>query len=85
MSVGIKWRRKIQHGAESLRQTCLRPASDSGEYHCAATPWYLSASTGAWTEGGELSSTRIFLTVRFAGEQPRGLAVVQILVAGEAF
>lgn len=40
--------------------------SDSGEYHCMATPWYLSASTGAWTEAGELTSSRIFLTVRFA-------------------
>uniref|UniRef100_H3DAJ4 Ig-like domain-containing protein n=1 Tax=Tetraodon nigroviridis TaxID=99883 RepID=H3DAJ4_TETNG len=36
------------------------------EYHCVTTPWYLSASTGAWTEGAELSSSRIFLTVRFA-------------------
>lgn len=43
--------------------------SDSGEYHCVATPWYLSASTGAWTQAGELTSTRIFLTVRFAGEE----------------
>nr|XP_057907782.1 prostaglandin F2 receptor negative regulator [Doryrhamphus excisus] len=40
--------------------------SDSGEYHCVATPWYLSASTGAWTQAGELMSSRIFLTVRFA-------------------
>uniref|UniRef100_UPI0037E8FFD1 prostaglandin F2 receptor negative regulator n=1 Tax=Semicossyphus pulcher TaxID=241346 RepID=UPI0037E8FFD1 len=40
--------------------------SDSGEYHCVATPWYLSASTGAWTEAAELTSTRIFLTVKFA-------------------
>lgn len=40
--------------------------SDSGEYHCVATPWYLSASTGAWTEAGELASSRIFLTVQFA-------------------
>ncbi|KAM3585102.1 uncharacterized protein V6R79_007586 [Siganus canaliculatus] len=39
---------------------------DSGEYHCVATPWYLSPSTGAWTEAGELTSSRIFLTVRFA-------------------
>uniref|UniRef100_A0A8C4IYC4 Ig-like domain-containing protein n=2 Tax=Dicentrarchus labrax TaxID=13489 RepID=A0A8C4IYC4_DICLA len=37
-----------------------------GEYHCIATPWYLSASTGAWTEAGELTSSRVFLTVRFA-------------------
>ncbi|XP_071769990.2 prostaglandin F2 receptor negative regulator [Centroberyx gerrardi] len=40
--------------------------SDSGEYHCTATPWYLSASTGAWTQAGELTSSRVFLTVRFA-------------------
>ncbi|KAM6893474.1 prostaglandin F2 receptor negative regulator [Xenentodon cancila] len=40
--------------------------SDSGEYHCIATPWYLSASTGAWTEAGELTSGRVFLTVKFA-------------------
>ncbi|XP_070711671.1 prostaglandin F2 receptor negative regulator [Pempheris klunzingeri] len=39
---------------------------DSGEYHCIATPWYLSASTGAWTQAGELTSSRVFLTVRFA-------------------
>ncbi|XP_029369459.1 prostaglandin F2 receptor negative regulator [Echeneis naucrates] len=40
--------------------------SDSGEYYCVATPWYLSASTGAWTQAGELTSPRVFLTVRFA-------------------
>ncbi|XP_070786928.1 prostaglandin F2 receptor negative regulator [Enoplosus armatus] len=40
--------------------------SDSGEYHCVATPWYLSASTGAWTQAGELTSSRVFLTVQFA-------------------
>lgn len=40
--------------------------SDSGEYHCVATPWYLSPSTGVWTQAGELTSGRIFLTVRFA-------------------
>uniref|UniRef100_A0A672ITL0 Ig-like domain-containing protein n=2 Tax=Salarias fasciatus TaxID=181472 RepID=A0A672ITL0_SALFA len=40
--------------------------SDSGEYHCVATPWYLSASTGAWTEAKELTSPRVFLTVKFA-------------------
>ncbi|XP_060923353.1 prostaglandin F2 receptor negative regulator [Limanda limanda] len=39
---------------------------DSGEYYCVATPWYLSASTGAWTQAGELTSSRIFLTVQFA-------------------
>ncbi|KAM4601862.1 prostaglandin F2 receptor negative regulator isoform 2-T2 [Polymixia lowei] len=40
--------------------------SDSGEYHCTATPWYLSASTGAWTQAGELTSSKVFLSVRFA-------------------
>lgn len=46
----------------------LTVSSDSGEYHCIATPWYLSASTGAWTEAGELTSGKVFLTVKFAGE-----------------
>ncbi|KAG7254480.1 hypothetical protein CRUP_005903, partial [Coryphaenoides rupestris] len=41
--------------------------SDSGQYHCSATPWYLSASTGAWTQAQELNSATVFLTVRFAG------------------
>ncbi|XP_056157096.1 prostaglandin F2 receptor negative regulator, partial [Lampris incognitus] len=40
--------------------------SDSGEYHCIATPWYLSASTGAWTQAEEMTSAKVFLTVRFA-------------------
>ncbi|KAM9328742.1 prostaglandin F2 receptor negative regulator [Pholidichthys leucotaenia] len=40
--------------------------SDSGEYYCVVTPWYLSSSTGAWTEAEELMSSRIFLTVKFA-------------------
>ncbi|KAK2856923.1 hypothetical protein Q5P01_005658 [Channa striata] len=40
--------------------------SDSGEYYCVATPWYLSASTGAWTQAGELTTSRVFLTVQFA-------------------
>lgn len=48
---------------------CFVVSSDSGEYHCTATPWYLSASTGAWTQAGELTSSRVFLTVRFAGEE----------------
>uniref|UniRef100_A0A8C6VZN1 Prostaglandin F2 receptor inhibitor b n=1 Tax=Nothobranchius furzeri TaxID=105023 RepID=A0A8C6VZN1_NOTFU len=39
---------------------------DSGEYHCMATPWYLSSSTGAWTEAGELTSGRVFISVKFA-------------------
>ncbi|KAM9820859.1 prostaglandin F2 receptor negative regulator [Neosynchiropus ocellatus] len=40
--------------------------TDSGEYHCTATPWYLSASTAAWTQAAQLTSSRVFLTVRFA-------------------
>ncbi|XP_028972628.2 prostaglandin F2 receptor negative regulator [Esox lucius] len=40
--------------------------SDSGEYHCRATPWYVSASTGVWTQGAELTSDRLFLAVHFA-------------------
>uniref|UniRef100_A0A673C7A4 Ig-like domain-containing protein n=1 Tax=Sphaeramia orbicularis TaxID=375764 RepID=A0A673C7A4_9TELE len=45
--------------------------SDSGEYHCVSTPWYLSPSTGVWTQAEELTSARIFLTVRFR-ERERG-------------
>ncbi|KAM6945357.1 prostaglandin F2 receptor negative regulator [Aplochiton taeniatus] len=41
-------------------------SGDSGEYFCAASPWHLSAATGAWTQGAELTSPRVFLTVRFA-------------------
>ncbi|CAL1598460.1 unnamed protein product [Knipowitschia caucasica] len=40
--------------------------SDSGEYHCVATPCYVSPSTKAWTKAEELTSSRIFLTVKFA-------------------
>lgn len=40
--------------------------SDSGEYFCSVTPWYLSASTGAWTEAQELTSSKVFLAVKFA-------------------
>uniref|UniRef100_A0A665W3G5 Ig-like domain-containing protein n=1 Tax=Echeneis naucrates TaxID=173247 RepID=A0A665W3G5_ECHNA len=50
----------------SLTRTLAVFSSDSGEYYCVATPWYLSASTGAWTQAGELTSPRVFLTVRFA-------------------
>uniref|UniRef100_I3KDP4 Prostaglandin F2 receptor inhibitor b n=2 Tax=Oreochromis TaxID=8139 RepID=I3KDP4_ORENI len=39
---------------------------DSGEYFCSVTPWYLSASTGAWTEAQELTSSKVFLAVKFA-------------------
>ncbi|XP_048834984.1 prostaglandin F2 receptor negative regulator isoform X2 [Brienomyrus brachyistius] len=38
---------------------------DAGEYHCRATPW-LRSPAGTWTRGSELTSTRIFLIVRFA-------------------
>uniref|UniRef100_A0A3Q4I657 Prostaglandin F2 receptor negative regulator-like n=1 Tax=Neolamprologus brichardi TaxID=32507 RepID=A0A3Q4I657_NEOBR len=41
-------------------------SSDSGEYFCSVTPWYLSASTGAWTEAQELTSSKVFLAVKFA-------------------
>uniref|UniRef100_A0A8C5DY92 Ig-like domain-containing protein n=1 Tax=Gouania willdenowi TaxID=441366 RepID=A0A8C5DY92_GOUWI len=44
--------------------------SDSGEYHCIATPWYMSASTGSWIEAGELISSRVFLTVKFSLKLP---------------
>ncbi|XP_072295720.1 prostaglandin F2 receptor negative regulator isoform X1 [Eucyclogobius newberryi] len=40
--------------------------SDSGEYHCVVTPCYVSPSTKAWTKAEELTSSRIFLTVKFA-------------------
>lgn len=40
--------------------------SDSGEYHCMVTPWYKSASSGLWTQAGELTSGRVFLSVRIA-------------------
>lgn len=40
--------------------------SDSGEYQCVVVPWFVSPSTGVWTQGARLTSDRIFLTVRFA-------------------
>ncbi|KAM4711367.1 prostaglandin F2 receptor negative regulator [Anableps anableps] len=40
--------------------------SDSGEYHCMVTPWYKSPSSGLWTQAGELTSGRVFLSVKFA-------------------
>lgn len=58
-----------RYNNHNLRCVCFVVSSDSGEYHCTATPWYLSASTGAWTQAGELTSSRVFLTVRFAGEE----------------
>lgn len=72
------------HSAQSSTQT-VSSSSDSGEYHCVTTPWYLSASTGAWTEGGELTSSRIFLTVRFAGEQWTAPTVVPIVCLVQSF
>lgn len=32
------------------------------------TPWYKSASSGLWTQAGELTSGKVFLSVRIAGE-----------------
>ncbi|XP_033836581.1 prostaglandin F2 receptor negative regulator [Periophthalmus magnuspinnatus] len=40
--------------------------SDSGEYHCVVTPCYVSPSTKTWTKAEEITSSRIFLTVKFA-------------------
>lgn len=70
---------------QRINTKCVSSSSDSGEYHCVTTPWYLSASTGAWTEGGELTSSRIFLTVRFAGEQWIAPTVVPIVCLLQAF
>uniref|UniRef100_A0A3Q2FFS3 Prostaglandin F2 receptor inhibitor n=1 Tax=Cyprinodon variegatus TaxID=28743 RepID=A0A3Q2FFS3_CYPVA len=39
---------------------------DSGEYQCMVTPWYNSASSGLWTQAGELTSGKVFLSVRIA-------------------
>ncbi|MED6262271.1 hypothetical protein ATANTOWER_017078, partial [Ataeniobius toweri] len=39
--------------------------SDSGEYHCVVTPWYRLA-TGDWSQARELTSSRVFLSVKFA-------------------
>ncbi|KAM4538130.1 prostaglandin F2 receptor negative regulator isoform 1-T1 [Fundulus diaphanus] len=40
--------------------------SDTGEYYCMVTPWYKSASSGLWTQAGELTSGKVFLSVRMA-------------------
>ncbi|XP_036401289.1 prostaglandin F2 receptor negative regulator [Megalops cyprinoides] len=39
--------------------------SDSGQYHCTATPW-LRSPDGAWTRGHDLTSGTVFLTVNLA-------------------
>uniref|UniRef100_A0A8C9QWT7 Ig-like domain-containing protein n=1 Tax=Scleropages formosus TaxID=113540 RepID=A0A8C9QWT7_SCLFO len=39
--------------------------TDAGEYRCRAAPW-MRSSAGTWTRGQDLSSTTVFLTVRFA-------------------
>lgn len=88
VSVWGKWSQVTiegnDHSAQSSIQT-VSSSSDSGEYHCVTTPWYLSASTGAWTEGGELTSSRIFLTVRFAGEKWTAPTVVPIVCLVQTF
>ncbi|KAL2088018.1 hypothetical protein ACEWY4_016846 [Coilia grayii] len=40
--------------------------SDTGEYHCTATPWMRSLTTGSWSQAPALTSTRVFLNVKFA-------------------
>ncbi|XP_062384308.1 prostaglandin F2 receptor negative regulator [Sardina pilchardus] len=40
--------------------------NDTGEYHCAATPWLRSPTTGAWSQAPALTSARVFLNVKFA-------------------
>ncbi|KAG5262143.1 hypothetical protein AALO_G00292670 [Alosa alosa] len=40
--------------------------SDTGEYHCAATPWIRSPATGSWSQAPALTSARVFLNVKFA-------------------
>ncbi|XP_038154824.1 prostaglandin F2 receptor negative regulator [Cyprinodon tularosa] len=40
--------------------------TDGGEYQCMVTPWYNSASSGLWTQAGELTSGKVFLSVRIA-------------------
>lgn len=44
-------------------------SSDSGEYHCMVTPWYKSASSGLWTQYKDYTSGKVFLSVKFAGEE----------------
>lgn len=42
--------------------------SDTGEYHCSATPWIRSPATGTWSQAPILTSNRVFLNVKFARE-----------------
>lgn len=42
--------------------------TDTGEYHCQTTPWMRSQTTGAWSQAPALTSTRVFLNVKFACE-----------------
>lgn len=38
--------------------------SDAAEYFCKVKPWYLSTATGVWSEGNELSSNPILLSIQ---------------------
>ncbi|XP_051558752.1 prostaglandin F2 receptor negative regulator-like isoform X2 [Myxocyprinus asiaticus] len=40
--------------------------SNAGEYHCTATPWIRSTTTGAWSKAPDVTSKRVFLNVKFA-------------------
>ncbi|XP_022536112.2 prostaglandin F2 receptor negative regulator [Astyanax mexicanus] len=37
---------------------------DMGEYYCTAKPWYISPTTGFWTEGQDLTSERVTLSIK---------------------
>ncbi|XP_072542110.1 prostaglandin F2 receptor negative regulator [Salminus brasiliensis] len=37
---------------------------DMGEYYCKAKPWYLSPATGFWSEGPELTSDPVVLSIK---------------------
>ncbi|XP_028837846.1 prostaglandin F2 receptor negative regulator [Denticeps clupeoides] len=40
--------------------------SDTGEYHCIATPWIRSPASGTWSKAPDVTSTRVFINVKFA-------------------
>lgn len=41
---------------------------DVGDYYCTAKPWYLSPATGFWSEGQELKSNPVTLSIKLACE-----------------
>lgn len=40
--------------------------SDAGDYYCTVTPWIRSTATGIWSKVPEVTSTKVFLSVKFA-------------------